>query len=355
MPVKEYERHPLSADYKDLEGDKWEDFRANLRKNGIVNGRKVMLWEGKVIDGWQLYRACQVEEVKPHFEDLKIPKGMTIEEWVDTQNDFRRHEDFKVQARRRKERISRVVEAREDGASLREIAANEGISQGQVRRDLDEAAGNTTPTVSPDTVESNDGVQNNQNGEPEKPKIKPKSGKVKGMDGRTRTATPKKPSWEKSLTKLLEKGKIDANAAEEIRQMTNDADRLKVIKSLQSGKKPKPKENEEEVKVDDGGLPIPSHVLPAFKGRQEIRRVGRLFDELKHEVADLADNPGINPAVINGIVAGIQNAKGSMMANQASHICPYCHAKKKQEECNACRGRGWVIKLIFDQAPKGGK
>ncbi len=67
----------------------------------------------------------------------------------------------------RRERVGRVVAWRREGLSLRAIAQAEGVSLGQVQRDLGEA------TVSGDTVD-------------------PHGGKVRGRDGRVRPARGKK-------------------------------------------------------------------------------------------------------------------------------------------------------------------
>jgi hypothetical protein len=84
-------------------------------------------------------------------------------------NRDRRHLTADQLAVLRKDRIGRVAEARTGGESLRSIAETEGLSLGQVQRDLEAAS-----TVSGDTVE-------------------PADGKVTGKDGRTRTSTPRKP------------------------------------------------------------------------------------------------------------------------------------------------------------------
>lgn len=117
----------------------WQLFVANLKRHGIVRNRKVFLYDGMVIDGWQLYRGCLELYIKPKFEKLKLPAGMTIEEYVETFNDLRRHETQEQAIKRAEERRQRVVAARREGQSLRTIAAHEGISNKTVRDDLDKA------------------------------------------------------------------------------------------------------------------------------------------------------------------------------------------------------------------------
>lgn len=81
-------------------------------------------------------------------------------------NDARRHLTPAERRKLKEQRVERIAEARRLGASIRTIAEAEGVSVGQVQRDLKAA------TVSGDTVE-------------------PKGGKVRGKDGKERSATRK--------------------------------------------------------------------------------------------------------------------------------------------------------------------
>lgn len=159
------ERHPLSAEYPDITGRTWERYVANLREHGIVGDRKVTLCEGKVIDGWQLYRACLEAHIEPSFAELD---GIEPARFVETMNDLRRHETQEQAMRRADARREAIVADRRDGKSLRAIAEEHGVSESQVRRDIEAAS--TAPGGA----------------------VEPEGGKVTGKDGRTRTAAPAK-------------------------------------------------------------------------------------------------------------------------------------------------------------------
>lgn len=143
-----FERHPLSGEYLDLDGPRFDRMAEVIKERGIANNRKITLHDGKVLDGWQLYRACIVADVKPEFQD--VPKKWTPEEYVEAMNDLRRHESAEQEAKRIEARRQRVVEARESGKSIRTIAEEEGVSRGSVENDLKEAPGVLGKTPGPE-------------------------------------------------------------------------------------------------------------------------------------------------------------------------------------------------------------
>jgi hypothetical protein len=155
------ERHPLSAEYPNLTNGRMQAMRESVRK-GVLNERKVTLHEGKILDGFQFYTACLVEQVEPEFQPL--PDGWTPEEYVAAMNDVRRHESADMLEARANRRRQRVAERREGGESIRSIAAAENVSQATVRRDLEAV---TAPGGA----------------------VNPPSGKITGKDGRQQPAT----------------------------------------------------------------------------------------------------------------------------------------------------------------------
>jgi len=147
---KQLERHPLSAEYQNLTGKGWEAFLSNFRTYGIVNGRPITLHEGKVLDGWQLQRACVEADVKPGYRELKLPMGMTVETWVETVNDLRRHEEMGRTQERAAARRQRVTDAIAAGQSQSAVAEAECVSRGQVRRDIAKAKAKAKAAAKPE-------------------------------------------------------------------------------------------------------------------------------------------------------------------------------------------------------------
>jgi hypothetical protein len=121
-----------------------------------------------IIDGGN--RAQIAEELGLASLRTETHPGLTLEQKAElaiSLNAHRRHltqRDRQELHEQRNQRIARIVEQRQSGESIRAIAEMEGVSPGQVQRDLGAAA-----TVSPDTVQ-------------------PRDGQVKGRDGKRRRA-----------------------------------------------------------------------------------------------------------------------------------------------------------------------
>lgn len=126
--------HPLAEEFPLLEGEDYADLVEDIRANGLIHA--ITLYQGQILDGRNRYRACRDAGVEPRFEEYT---GDDPEGFVESKNDHRRHSAQEIQMARRQKRIARVKQASQDGKSQRQIAREEGVSEGQVRRDLKEA------------------------------------------------------------------------------------------------------------------------------------------------------------------------------------------------------------------------
>ncbi len=149
-------RHPAGAEYPDITGPEWAALVAEVKEFGVLNNRKVILHQGAVIDGWQLYRACLEAGIKPKFERLKLPADMPLEKWVEVVNDGRRHETAEVREQRAALRRQRIAEGRAQGKSIRTLAEEEGVHPKTVERDLEKVAPGVAGAT-PATVTGRDG------------------------------------------------------------------------------------------------------------------------------------------------------------------------------------------------------
>jgi hypothetical protein len=180
MTAERLQRHPLSAEYGDITGPAWDEFVEFLKKRGVRRNRKVIIHEGQVLDGWQLYNGCLEAGIAPPLEEYD--DDLDVREFVDMTN-FRRHETEEMQRARRVNRRQRIVEQRAAGESLRSIAAANGVSVSQVQKDLAQA-------------EADEGVHQGtpeRNGQRVHQSTPAETEVVKGRDGKTypKKKTPK--------------------------------------------------------------------------------------------------------------------------------------------------------------------
>jgi hypothetical protein len=153
--------------------------RDSIREQGRVRV-PVLCWQDKrtdetewVVDGaHRVLVAAELGLVEVPRSHAAFDSEQAAREECQRLNRDRRHLTAEQLDAMRQERIERVVERREAGESIRSIAESEGIAIGTVASDLKVAS-----TVQGRTVE-------------------PVGGKVTGKDGRTRTATPRKPKPE---------------------------------------------------------------------------------------------------------------------------------------------------------------
>lgn len=168
MDIDDLERHPLSAEYLDLPDSVMAAMVKDMHENGFDDCRAIVLYEGKVLDGWQRYCAAKEADVRPAF--VQLADGIDPELFVRRHNDNRRHETKEQVDTRAKIRLGRVAKSRQEGKSIRTIAEEEGVSSATIQRDLEKLESNCIN----DTVEP---VIQGQNGKKYKAKKKKKERK----------------------------------------------------------------------------------------------------------------------------------------------------------------------------------
>ena len=170
--------HPFSSEYPLMPERELGRMIQGMVEHGFDPRFPIVLFERMILDGRNRWIASREADVKPTFVNFTGTQEQA--RWfVQAANEERRHLGVEWLQRRREERRDRAAAARQQGKSLRTIAEEEGVSESQIRRDLEEAKSTAPPGA-----------------------VEPPEGKVTGKDGRTRTATPKKPteSPEKSST-----------------------------------------------------------------------------------------------------------------------------------------------------------
>lgn len=196
MP-RDYAR-PFAALFRPLTAAERTELTASIRQHGVRYPAKVYQSRehGRaVIDGANRLDICDVLGIACPVEDLGHLSEDTATELAEQLNHCRRHlsaGDWQRMAADRAERVKRVAERRRAGQSIRTIAADEGVSPGQVQRDL-EAATVSGDTVLPDDnqIVGKDGVKRSATRPADEPELF--AGEVTGEGDVNTEPTPPEP------------------------------------------------------------------------------------------------------------------------------------------------------------------
>lgn len=86
--MKEVRPHPISEVFPSMRDEEFEGLVQSIREHGLK--QKIILYEGKILDGRHRYRACLKAGVEPKFEQYKGPEPVEL---VVSANIHRRHLD----------------------------------------------------------------------------------------------------------------------------------------------------------------------------------------------------------------------------------------------------------------------
>jgi ParB-like chromosome segregation protein Spo0J len=78
--------HPLSEQFPQLTGTEFDELVASIKQDGLQE--KITLFEGKILDGRNRYRACIAARVEPRCEEFT---GDDPVKFVIEKNVLRRH------------------------------------------------------------------------------------------------------------------------------------------------------------------------------------------------------------------------------------------------------------------------
>lgn len=152
-PKPRLERHPLSEVFGDMPVDQFEELKADIKKNGLLDA--ITLHEGKVLDGWHRYTAAmdlgliisrdKKQDYNPEFD------GETPEAFVYSKNLFRRQ----LPTAQRIEMAAKFLGyepkgrggVQKEGPGMAEVAKAAGVSTRTVMRTL--SAPKVTHVTSP--------------------------------------------------------------------------------------------------------------------------------------------------------------------------------------------------------------
>jgi hypothetical protein len=144
--IDQLEFHPLADTFPLMEGAEFDELTADIEVNGLKHA--IVLYEGKILDGRNRYRACLAAGVEPTAVDgdggIDNPRAFVI-----SANIHRRH----LTAEQKRELIERLIKA-EPEKSNRQVAKATGVSHEHVRKvrgELEESGDVATVATSIDT------------------------------------------------------------------------------------------------------------------------------------------------------------------------------------------------------------
>lgn len=305
---KELKQHDESARYRDILGPTWAKLVETVRKFGIIGGRCIVLFEGKILDGWQLQRACIECDVKPKYATL--PEGMAVEEYVEVMNDLRRHETQEAAEARIEERRERIAKARAAGESLRTIAEKEGVSEKTVRTDLEASTAEGYAVDPPD-------------------------GKVTGKDGKKKPASTKKLCH--SCQHRKDVGKPLIEKCEDCKELNKKPP------------KTKPDPIKEEEVTDALKKPVPKNLQDVFAKTAEFRSILHALALLKARCKELGKHEAGGWLDHQDLDRMLSQAHTHLRFAMPYTECPKCR-RKKNAKCTACKGTLWINETVYGSA-----
>ena len=103
---------------------------------------------------------------------------------------------------------------------------------------------------------------------------------------------------------------------------------------------------------DKVGNDLPEKVQDIFMRVPNLKKLIRAVDDIQAEMVALMDkkDPVIGLMNLPAFGADIKNLRSNLKAALPYALCPYCGGGK--DDCKACKGRGFVGKIVYDAAPK---
>lgn len=117
-PLPKYENHPFADLFPMLDADAHKELADDIEANGLFD--KIWLYEGKILDGRNRYKACTERDVDPKFEEYK---GKDALGFVIAKNLHRRH----LSESQRATVAAKIATARKGGQAKPGEGANSSI------------------------------------------------------------------------------------------------------------------------------------------------------------------------------------------------------------------------------------
>ena len=329
--MKDIPFHPYSEDYPLMPPHDMGRLEEGMRARGFDPRFPIILYKKQILDGRNRYMAANAAGVTPTFIAFKGADEQA-RLFVQTANEERRHLNAEWLQRRRQERIPRVVAARQDGDSLRTIAAAENVSESQIRGDIKAAS-----TAQGCAVEPADGI-------------------VTGRDGKDRPAT--KPPRNRS--------QVAETLCDRCARLGSAVEGCTACIEARKGGTAKPDrdpgvDEEPAAPTDTEGHPLTLASEAAFAALAKFAAIDSHLRAAQKLIDEVSQGPGgeqlrrcLTPTGPEGKTTNksdhLQGLKRDLKGTRPHSVCPWCKGTGKAG-CKGCQGTAWVTLTTWKDAP----
>lgn len=284
MSITAYKDHPLSELLPLMEDAEIEELAADIRQNG--QRAPITLYENKILDGRNRYRACKIANVEPKVRHFTSGDAVAF---IVSANVFRRHLT----------------------TSQRAIVAAKLADLPNGRPKKNSAILHCLPSISEAAKDL---------------KVSPRT--VKTAKEVLRTAPAKE-------VKAIERGeKTVAAVARETK-----------AKAAKATTEPK---QEKQKHLDKTGYPIPDSILADWQLAESFRPTLNDLQRIKLQVEKAIDKRElIYREVGQDTVADLKNTWTALKQVLPYAVCPTCQGRTR-DSCSVCKQRGFVSEFAYE-------
>lgn len=295
------EIHPAAELFPEMPEAELKQLSADIKSRGLRE--PIILEDGKILDGRNRYRACQMANITPDCVEWN-GKGESPITFVLSMNLRRRHLDAGQRAAIAAE-ATKLYEA--DAESRR--------------------FGNLKRGASPDGAK----LPHRESG-----RSVEKASKAVGVSASSTKAFVRLKKRRPDLAARVVAGEMALNAAEKLAEAGDGQNRelgAPIVHVL-----------------DDNGGRVPKHLHDVFGDQSDFDAIGSLFTQIKKRAKQLADRTSGVRMQFNELAIAIDNARRQVLFARPAAVCPKCGGSGKP--CDPCKQTGWLTKAELERVPK---
>ena len=303
-----YEWHPLSMAFRMMTAEEYADFRPDIQVNGLRDS--IVLFQGKILDGRNRYKACCETGIEPHFTEFDGTEEEAAA-FVESKNAHRRHLSAEERLNRVREKLKADPE-KSDRAIADETKAHRKTVKKE-RKKLEE------------------------------------SGDIPATETRKGKDDKKRPATQPTGTRVPVESDTESGGTNAPPETTETASQPAQV-------------SEQPAPVDSWGVPIQPHAEAAFAAVpkfQELIAAVRKVQQLFSEVAELEGGKFLTKPFVaecrrgkkgepdRFISTDLDTALTKIKNAVPTHtVCPWNYVEAGHpEDCKTCHGLNWTTPL----------